>query len=371
MKKVLALRALILVLLLIVSIIVAGCSGGYQSAFRPPVGAKKAETITVRDCAGRIVEVPVKVERIGCLYAFCGHVVAMLGKGENIVAVVEGLKRDKLLTEMLPNIKEAAVPSTGGAVNLEELINADPDVVFIRGETARSEGEMEKLAKSGIPYLVVDYRNIKEQQYAIDLIGQATGAREKAQRYNEYYRRCIERVQKDLEAVPANKRVRVYHSVNEATRTDARDTLPADWMQVAGANNVSVNQDLKLIEDKYFAGLEQIILWDPAVILVNEAGVADYILNSRQWSSLSAVKNRKVYQMPNGISRWGHPGSLETPMAILWTAKTLYPDLFSGLNMVSETKFFYKEFYNYDLPEEVVLQILSGKGMRVSKESAR
>jgi iron complex transport system substrate-binding protein len=107
------------------------------------------------------------------------------------------------------------------------------------------------------------------------------------------------------------------------------------------------------------------------VILVNESGVADYILNSRQWSSLSAVKNRKVYQMPNGISRWGHPGSLETPMAILWTAKTLYPNLFSGLDMVSETKSFYKEFYNYDLPEELVRQILSGKGMRVSKESTR
>lgn len=36
-------------------------------------------------------------ERIACLYAFTGHVVTMLGRGEDMAAIVNGLKKDVLL----------------------------------------------------------------------------------------------------------------------------------------------------------------------------------------------------------------------------------------------------------------------------------
>ena len=327
------------------------------------------DTFLVTDSIGRQVAVPAKVERIACLYAFTGHVLTMLGKSANIVAVVDGLKRDVLLTEMAPSIKEASVPVSSGAINIEELLRARPDLIFIGGDTAKDQGELDKLQKSKIPYLVVDYKNIKEQEYAIQMIGLAVGAEDKAKKYNEYYQSCIDRVEAKVKDIPLSQRIRVYHSVNEATRTDIKDTLPADWLQVAGAFNVSVNEKLKLIDgNKYFANLEQILLWNPQVILVNEDGVADYIRKNPQWSNIDAVKNGKVYQMPNGISRWGHPGSLETPLAILWTAKTLYPDRFPDLDMAKEAQNFYKEFFNYPLTDEVAAQVLSGKGMRIPRK---
>ncbi len=361
--------ALILTACLLALLLVAGCAQNNPAgneAGRP----EKQGAVTVTDFIGRQVAVPDNVERIGCLYAFSGHVVAMLGRGGDIVAVVEGLKRDVIMGELCPGIGEALVPASSGAVNVEELLNARPDLVFIRSETAANEGEKAKLEKTGIPYLVVDYRNMKEQMYIVEMIGQAVGEKERALKYNEYYQRCIDRVQERVQNIPLDERVRIYHSINEATRTDARDTLPADWTQVAGAINVSVNEELKFLEDKYFAGLEQILLWDPEVIIVNEAGVADYIMTNTQWSSLSAVKNNKVYQMPIGISRWGHPGSLETPLAILWTAKTLYPDLFSDIDLVAETKYFYREIFNYPISDQLVAQVLSGKGMRAPKGKA-
>lgn len=113
----------------------------------------------------------------------------MLGKSENIVAVVDGLKRDVLLTEIAPNIKNAAVPTgSGGIINIEELLKTKPDVVFISGNTAANEGEIEKLKKSKLPYLVVDYRNIKEQEYAIEMIGKVLGAEDKAKKECRYRR---------------------------------------------------------------------------------------------------------------------------------------------------------------------------------------
>lgn len=359
--------AIILAVCLLV-LLVTGCTPDNRPVSGTGTSQKGAQgAVTVTDFSGRQVSVPEKVDRIGCLYAFSGHVVTMLGRGDDIVAVVEGLKRDALMREMCPHIVNALVPASGGAVNVEELLNARPDLIFVRSETAANEGEAAKLQKTGIPYLVVDYRNMKEQMYIVEMIGQAIGKKEKAMQYNEYYQRCIDRVQERVKDIPPGERVKVYHSINEATRTDARDTLPADWTQTAGVINVSVNEDLKFLENKYFAGLEQILLWNPDVILVNETGVADYIMNNTQWSSLKAVKNHMVYQMPVGISRWGHPGSLETPLAILWTAKTLYPDLFTDLDMEAETKYFYREIFNYPITDQMVTRVLQGKGMRTPK----
>lgn len=354
----------VLVLMCSLVVLLIGCQREPGKAITPQ---NTTTTISVTDCIGRTVAIPAKVERIGCLYAFSGHVVAMLGQGDQIVAVVDGLKRDKIMVELYPSIKNALVPASSGSINIEELIKADPDLVFIKVEMARNQGEVEKLEKANIPYLVVDYRNIMEQQYAIDMIGQAIGAEDKAQKYNEFYDQCIQGVQQVVSTIPVKERVRVYHAVNEATRTDTRDTLPGDWTQVAGAVNVSINDELKLIEEKHFASMEQILLWDPSVIIVNEPGVADYIKSQKQWSAIKAVKDNKVYQMPVGISRWGHPGSLETPLAILWTAKTLYPERFGELNLAQETKNFYQTFFNYELDDRTVEQILNGHGMRVAK----
>ncbi|WHH58820.1 ABC transporter substrate-binding protein [Petroclostridium sp. X23] len=355
------------ILSLTMALLFSGCAS-QNTAIKPTNSAEAdVETVTVIDYAGREVSVPANVQRIGCLYAFSGHVTAMLGRGLQIVAVVEGLKRDKIMNQLVPNISKSAVPQKAGAINIEELIKAKPDIIFIRSETANQAGEVDKINKSKIPYIVIDYKNIEEQQYAIEVIGKAIGAGERARKYNEYYQRCLERVREKIDQIPLDKRVRIYHSVNEATRTDEKNTLPADWLQIAGAINVSLDEDLKLIEDKYFASLEQIFLWNPDMIIANEPKAVKYIQSNKQWSALGAVKNQKVFQMPIGISRWGHPGSLETPLAVLWTAKTLYPESFQDINMNEEVKNYYREFFDLSLTNDEIIQILNGKGMRAPK----
>lgn len=354
-----------MIFVLILSLAAAGC--GRQEAGRPASLDDQADTITVTDCIGRQVKIPAHIERIACLCPESGHALAMFGLGEKIVATVGGIQRDVLLTEMYPNIKGSPVPKTSGVINIEELANSKPDLVFVKGDTARNEAEVEKMNKSKLPFLVIEFNSMKEQQDAIAMIGKAVGASEKAEKYNEFYRNCVELVSKRVAGIPVKDRIRIYHSVNEATRTDTKGTLPADWTQAAGAVNVSVNEDLKLLEDKYYASLEQILLWNPDVILVNEPGVTDYIINHEQWAPLKAVKNRKVLPMPNGVTRWGHFSSLETPLAVLWTAKTLYPEQFTDVDMVAETKYFYKEFFNFELTDELARKVLSGVGMRESK----
>ncbi|WP_423801897.1 ABC transporter substrate-binding protein [Neobacillus sp. SAB-20_R2A] len=353
----------IFLVIILVLLALTSCS----NAEAPKAASKDSSQTTVVDYMGRSVEVPKKINRIACLYAYTGHVVTMLGEGKKIVAVNNGLKRDTLLGEINPAIKDALVPNTSDKINIEELANAAPDVIFIQESLAKNDGEVRKLEELKIPYLVVNFNSIKEQQQSIAMIGKAIGRSDRAEKFNEFYKEVITQVSAKVKDIPEKNRVRVYHSVMEATRTDTKDSLPAEWMKVAGAVNVSAGENLKIIENKYFANLEQILLWDSDVILVNEDGVADYILNSKPWQSLKAVKNKKVYQMPNGVSRWGHPGGLETPLAILWTAKTLYPDRFKDTDMTEVTAKFYKDFFDYNPAPEMIEKILSGKDMRTPK----
>lgn len=354
------------VLLIVLFLGTAGCASEKES-LKDESGQPPAQSRVVIDSLGREVEIPAEVHRIATLYAYTGHVAVMLGRGQDIVAINDGLRRDVLLNLVCPGVGDNPVPFTKDNINIEELITTDPDVVFLKNDVASNTAEVEKLEKFGIPYVAVDFNNIEEQMRSIELMGEVLGCQEQANAFNRYYQECIDRVESRVKDIPEGERVRVYHSINEASRTDAPGTLPADWLEKCGVINVSVSQKLRLLDGKYYASLEQILLWDADVIIANEAGVPEYIMSNPQWAPLKAVKNQRVYQMPVGISRWGHPGGLETPLAILWTAKTVYPEYFTDLDLEAEARDYYGKFFNYKVSDEMLQRILKAEDMRQLK----
>lgn len=143
--------------------------------------------------------------------------------------------------------------------------------------------------------------------------------------------------------------------------------MDAEWTAAAGANNVSVTSSLTVIGDKTSASLEQILAWDPEVIICNEAGVDDTIRSDSRFVGVDAVVNDRVYQIPVGVTRYGHPNSIETPLAIYWLAKVLYPDAFDYT--IEETiRDFYLTFFGYDADDDTVTAIINGDGIRTDKE---
>lgn len=331
--------------------------------------AGEEKTRVVVDCIGRQVMVPDKIQRVGCLYAFAGHVTALLGEEDKMVAVVNGLKRDKLLTGMFPDLLNKPVPFSQDHINIEALAKLDPDVVLIRETTAKNPAEMEKLEAFGIPVLVVDSNTIEEQRASVLMVGELFGgaALEQAKKYDSFFEDAVEAAKEKANHINPDKRITVYHSINEATRTDSAGTLPAEWTELVGVENVSAEEPLSLFEGKTYAGLEQIYRWDPKVIICNEPGVSEYILTDGKWKGLRAVKNKEVYQMPIAVSRWGHPGSVETPLAIYWLGKLVYPEIYSDVDLIGKTREFYQTFFHYELSNEEIDRILSGEGMRKEK----
>ncbi len=323
-------------------------------------------THVIVDDLGRAVSVPIEIEKVGCIYAISGHITALLGEGDKIVSVTSGLKRDVMLNALVPTLKDATEPKRGGSINIEELLKNKPDVIFVHSDIALNEAETDKLDKFNIPYLAIEFSSIEDQQNTVRMIAKVYGKEEKAEAYIAYCNEKIDEISQSASAI--EDRIRVFHSINEATRTDPKGSIAAEWFEKSGFELVSASEDLKFISGDYYASLEQILKWNPQAIFVNENGVDAYIMTDEKWQSLDAVKSGRVYMLPVGISRWGHPNSLEIPLAMMFTVKKMYPQYFEDLDIASEMTYFYKTFFNLDMDEKMIQEILRGEGMRIRKD---
>ena len=326
-----------------------------------------AEVKTAEDYLGREIIVPEQVDSVACLYAYIGQVVVLLDGGDKLCAVVAGNQRDELLLRRVPGIAELPVPYNSSSINIESLIGANPDVALIRYETALSPGELEKLDKSGLTYAVVDFYNIEQQKDSIKLVGDIIGKERQAEKYIDYYDRTLELIKSRTAGIPESERVSVYHSVNEVVRTNHSREISYYVLDAVGCINVAEGFGSTELGGKTNVSVEQIYLWDPDFVIANESAAVEYIKTNEAFQGLRAVREGNVHQLPVGASRWGHPGSIETPIAALYIAKLLYPKYFEDIDMRTEIFDFYSEFWLIDLDEEEIDSIISGIGMREPK----
>ena len=318
----------------------------------------------VTDSAGRVVAVPSDPQSICVLCPFSGPIVVMLGFGEKITSFTNNAARSRLLLEICPALKNAVVVKNSGSVNAEEIMARGTDLIITNAGVYENETERAKIDAMGIPYVVIDYETMEDQLHAVRILGETLRQSEKAEAYISYFRSVTERAKSHAFS---GRPKRLYHAVNEAVRTDAPGSYCADWIALTGAENVSVKSGKLTPEgDKAYTTLEQIYVWDPDLIICNEAQVDDYILTDPKWTGLACVQNGQVYQIPIGVTRWGHPTSFETPLALLWLMRLLYPDSFA-VDLDQEIRSFYKIFFDFSVDDDWLNAIMEGTEMRDPK----
>ena len=97
--------------------------------------------------------------------------------------------------------------------------------------------------------------------------------------------------------------------------------------------------------------MEQVLVYDPQVIVSHEALFFDYVYTHPKWKSIRAVRNRRVYRIPRHPFNWfDRPPSFMRLMGIHWLMHQLYPDLYP-IDLVAETRKFYRLFLQVELDE--------------------
>jgi iron complex transport system substrate-binding protein len=248
-------------------------------------------------------------------------------------------------------------------VDPEKLVALKPQVVFV---TNYAPQEMiDKISSLGIPVVAISLRHDapgektrlnptmadEEKAYnlglreGIALIGEIVNKPAEAKALiaaTDAGRRLVSDRLKDL---PAEQRVRAYMANPELT-TYGSGKYTGLMMAHAGAMNVAA----ATIQGFKTVAMEQVIAWDPQVIFVQDRypSVVNEIKTSPQWQTIDAVKNQRVYLMPDYAKAWGYPMPEAMGVGELWMAKKLYPEKFKDVDVRKVANDWYQRFYRTD-----------------------
>lgn len=131
--------------------------------------------------------------------------------------------------------------------------------------------------------------------------------------------------------------------------------LIVDWW-IMRAGGISLSDSTRTIE-KFTFSPEQIIVMNPDIIILSNPNDVEKLYKNRKFSTLKAIKNKKVYVSPHGMHLWAYR-TAEQPLMVLWAAKTFYPEYFKNLDISDETKAFYEHFMEYKLSDHDLSAIL-------------
>ena len=322
-------------------------------------------THIVTDHAGNQVEVPVKVERIvvADIYPMASVLTVFFDSADKIVGMAApcmSAAKNGLLGELYPEILNAKTDFIDGTnVNIEELLKLDPDVVFY---SAGSKEEGEAYKNAGIPAIAISpgkwgYNAIETLNQWIDTLVQIFPDNDKSQIVREYSEKAYKMVQDRVAGLSDDEKVKTFFLFQYSDSnilTSGKKFFGQWWCDAIGA----VNAAEELENDNSVAvNMEQIYTWDPELIFITNFNTAtpDDLYNNTvgnyDWSEINAIKNRKVYKMPLGMYR-SYTCGVDTPVTLLWLAKTVYPSLFEDIDIIEETKDYYKEIFGITLTDE-------------------
>ena len=104
--------------------------------------------------------------------------------------------------------------------------------------------------------------------------------------------------------------------------------------------------------------LEQVIAWNPSLILVQEPVFYDRVFGEPGWKTLAALAQRRVFLIPRHPFNWiDRPPSFMRALGAQWLAHLLYPQLYP-FDLPTATREFYRLFLQVELDENSLKTVL-------------
>ncbi|EIJ68839.1 ABC transporter substrate-binding protein [Pasteurella bettyae] len=317
---------------------------------------------TITDQLNRQVIIPDHIERAVILQHQTLNIAVQLDATKQIVGILD--KWDSALgkgfARLAPELTKLATPGDLKTVNIESLLSLKPDVVFVTNYFPQDN--IEKITSVGIPVIAISLR--KDNTQEASKLNPTLSNEDDA--YNEGLKKGIRLIanvfekqnngealintafshrqllNERLKQLKAEQRVKTYIA-NPNLETYGSGKYTGLMMQHAGAYNVAA-EALKGFQK---VSMETVLNWNPDVIFVQDRypEVVSEITQAAEWKTISAVKNGKVYLMPEYAKAWGYPMPEAIALGELWVAKKLYPEVFADLDLDKMVQDYYQKFY--------------------------
>ena len=366
----------ILCLILALAMLVCGCSQAAPPETSAPAATEAAPVETTpaettapepatrefTDSTGRTVTIPNDVTKIAVSGPLTQVYILPLA-GDMLVGVSNRYAEDveKYLPDYLFEMTEIGQLYGGkGEMDLEALLAAAPDLVVDVGDAKSSIAEdMDALTEqTGIPFLHLD-ATVATAPEAYRLLGQLLGREEKAEELASWCENTYQEMASVMERVDADdaRKTLLYCLGDNGVNVIAEGSFHAETVNM-------MSQNLAVLEDVVSKGtgnevdMEQLLAWDPEVIVFAPDSCYDQVGTSSQWQSLQAVSEGHYYKTPYGPYGWlSSPPSVQRYLGMLWLGALLYPD-YVEYDLQERVTEYYKLFYDCDLTDELYQELV-------------
>jgi iron complex transport system substrate-binding protein len=331
-------------------------------------GAAFAQGIVLKDMKDREVRLAGPAQRIALLpFPAPSTVIAFDRDTRRVVAMNPGAKEAMvggIFGRIFPAV--AAIPTDvvgrDFMPNIEALAALRPDVVVQWGH--RGDDIVKPLTNAGLTTLLIVYGQEANLRTYMGHFGQMLGKPEPVAANIAWREKVLAELAAKVGVLPPERRPRVIHISNGLSTfaVIGRNDYSSTSIEVAGGVNAA---DLTMGWASP-TNKEQVAVWDPDVIILNdfEDGLLpDTIYKDPILSLTKAARDKRVYKFARGGYRW-EPPSHESPLGWMWLANILHPDL-APFDLRAETRAAFKAIYNFDLSDadlDGILRIAENAG---------
>jgi iron complex transport system substrate-binding protein len=251
----------------------------------------------------------------------------------------------------------------GSTVSLETLLQLQPDVILDSGtaDATYISAAQRVTEQTGLPCVLVHGR-LAVHPAQLREVGQLLGVPERGERLAAYADATLALAAQVRASVPLAERPRVYFGRSaDGLETGLEGSINLELLDFAAGRNVAAAVGKGSLTR---VSLEQILGWDPEVIVTQDPAFACRALTDPLWQSLTAVRKRRVHCAPSLPFGWldGPPG-VNRLIGVHWLVQLLHPThpaVRALAPLPVAVQRFYRLFYGADLSPKAVVALLEG-----------
>ncbi|MBX3611345.1 MAG: iron ABC transporter substrate-binding protein [Hydrogenophaga sp.] len=324
-----------------------------------PVAAQTPRTLT--DSAGRAVQVPSQVARVfpagppAAIWLYTLAPETLLGWPR----ANRPDEREFLLPDVAARPEVGRLTGRGNTANLETVLALKPDLIVDTGSVRQTFVELADRVQSqtGIPYALIDGA-LEAVPEGYRLLGELLGRQARAAELARYASDTLAQVRERVARVPRERRPRVYYARGpHGMETGLDGSINVEMFEAMGIELVSTRMPGGLAR----VSVEQVLNWDPEVIITIDQTFAQTVGSSPLWRGVSAVRHGRVHLSPKLPFGWvDFPPSVNRLPGLWWIGAKVLPEQFRD-DLGAIARDFYRRFYQVDLSAGQVRRVLAGR----------
>lgn len=250
----------------------------------------------------------------------------------------------------------------GSTMSLETLLQLQPDLILDAGtaDATYVSGVRQVSEQTGLPTVLVQGR-IADHAAQLRDVGDILGVTDRAAHLATFADSAVQLAAQVRADVPPGLRPRVYYGRGiDGLETGLDGSINLELIDFCGGRNVATAAGKGSLTR---VSLEQILSWNPEVIVTQQPEFAQRVLSDPLWKSLAAVRSRRVYCAPSLPFGWlDGPPSVNRLIGVSWLVEKLHPQhhALRALGPLPEVvRQFYRQFYGKDLTSSDMSKLLA------------